>query len=60
MVKSNVRAMPKRRKIEVDPELLKELEDLRRRMRESDRRVEATLRLADETLRNLDRISSRR
>jgi len=45
--------MPKRRKIEVDPELLKELEDLRRRMKETDRRIEATMQRAEEALRKL-------
>ncbi|MGH2785547.1 MAG: hypothetical protein ACRDJ1_09810 [Actinomycetota bacterium] len=46
----------KTRKTKVDPEILKELEDLDRRMRETDRRVAVTLekaRLAQEKLRAL-------
>jgi hypothetical protein len=45
--------MTKRRKVQVDPELLKELEDLERRMRETDRKIDADLAMADETLRLL-------
>jgi hypothetical protein len=60
MVKSNVRDMPKRRKIEVDPELLKELEDLRRRMQETDRRIEATMARAEEARRKLRLIDAHR
>jgi hypothetical protein len=53
VVKSNPSAMTKRRKVQVDPELLKELEDLERRMRETDRKIDADLAMADETLRLL-------
>ena len=60
MVKSDVRDMPKRRKIEVDPELLKELEDLRRRMQETDRRIEATMERAEEARRKLRLIDPHR
>ena len=62
MTKSNARSKSKRRKaiIELSPEQLKELEDLERRMAETDRRIEETLKLAAETLRKLDRISIRR
>ena len=59
MVKSNVRTMPKRRKVEVDAELLKELHDLRRRMEETDRRIEETLKMADEAQRKLRAIYQR-
>jgi hypothetical protein len=53
MVKSNTRAMTKSRKVQVDPELLKKLEDLDRRMRETDRKIEADFAEADEVLRML-------
>ncbi|MGH2728209.1 MAG: hypothetical protein ACRDKS_14670 [Actinomycetota bacterium] len=47
MVESNPSPMPKRRKILVDPELLKELEDLERRSRETDRRTAEVLARVD-------------
>jgi hypothetical protein len=53
MVKSNVSSMPKRRKIQVDPELLKQLADLERRMRETDREIEVTLAKAHELQQRL-------
>jgi len=53
MVKSNVSTMPKRRKIQVDPELLRQLADLERRMRETDREIEAALHRANEVQRRL-------
>ena len=53
MVKSNVSAMPKRRKVQVDPELLKQLADLERRMRETDRHIEAALHRANEVQKRL-------
>jgi hypothetical protein len=53
MVKSNTTAMPKRRKIQVDPELLKELEDLERRMRQTDREIEAVIARAHEVQQKL-------
>ena len=53
MVKSNPSAMPKRRKIQVDPEFLKELEDLDRRILETDRKIEADFAEADEVVRML-------
>ena len=52
--------MPKRRKIQVDPEFLKEVEDLDRRMRETDRRIEETLKMAAEARRRLRLIYERR
>lgn len=61
MVKSNASAMPaKRRKVQVDPELLKELENLERRMRQTDREIERVLRKADEAQRQLRAIYQRR
>jgi hypothetical protein len=48
--------MPKRRKILVDPELLKKLEDLERRIRESDRRTAEVLAEADRVQRRLREI----
>ena len=62
MVKSSVGSMPKRRKIviELDPELIKEFEDLQRRMKETDRRIEATLEKAHEAQRRLRAIYQRR
>jgi hypothetical protein len=59
MVKSSVSAMPKRRKVEVDPQLLKEIEDLRRRMRETDREIEAAIQRAHETQLKLRKIYGR-
>lgn len=56
MVKSNLSAMPKRRKVEVDPQLLKEFEDLQRRMRETDREIDAALEMAHEVQRKLRKI----
>lgn len=56
MVKSVERAMPKRRKIAVDPELLKEIEDLERRMRATDRRIAETMAMADHVQRRLREI----
>lgn len=44
MVKSNVKTMPKtRRKVEVDPELLRKFLELVERSRETDRKVAETL-----------------
>ncbi|MGH2795800.1 MAG: hypothetical protein ACRDKG_16030 [Actinomycetota bacterium] len=54
MVKSTSDAMTPKRRSKADLELLKELEDLDRRMRESDLRIGATLekiRVAREKLR---------
>lgn len=56
MVKSSVSPMPKRRKVEVDPQLLKEIEDLRRRMRETNREIEAAIQRALETQKKLRKI----
>lgn len=56
MVKSDPKAMPKRRKILVDPELLKEIEALERRIREDHvKNAEVRARVA-ETRRRLRRI----
>ncbi len=60
MVKSNARPMPKNRKIQVDPELLKALEDLERRIRESDRKTAEVIARADQVLMRLRRTSSAR
>lgn len=60
MVKSNVSPMPKRRKIQVDPELLKQLADLERRMRQTDREIEIAMARADEAQRKLRAIYQRR
>lgn len=53
MVKSNLSAVPKRRKTKVDPELAREIEDLDRRMRETDRKIEADFAEADRVIRLL-------
>ena len=55
MVKSNVRAMakPRRKMVEITPEFLREIEELERRSRETDKRIEAALVLADEAQRKL-------
>ena len=53
MVKSEARPMPKRRKVLVDPELLKALEDLERRARESDRRTAEVVARAEQLLARL-------
>lgn len=53
MVKSNANPMPKRRKVQVDPELLKALEDLERRSRESDRRAAEVLARVDQIQKRL-------
>ncbi|MEX2556662.1 MAG: hypothetical protein WEB06_13680 [Actinomycetota bacterium] len=45
--------MPKRRKVQVDPELLKALEDLERRSRESDRRAAEVLARVDQIQKRL-------
>ena len=60
MVKSNPSAMPKRRKIQVDPELLRELEDLERRMRETDREIAVTLERAHQLQKRLRATYERR
>lgn len=60
MVKSNVSAMPKRRKIQVDPELLKQIADLERRMRQTDREIEIAIARAEEAQRRLRAIYQRR
>jgi len=56
MVKSNVQPMPKRRKILVDPELLKELEDLERRSQETSRKTAEILAQAEQVRRRLREI----
>ena len=55
MVKSSVRAMPKPRRklVEITPEFLREFEELKRRMEETDKRIEVTLAMADEAQRKL-------
>ena len=53
MVRSNVRDMPKRRKIKDDPEFRKALEELDRRAVETDQLVAETLARADEVQRKL-------
>lgn len=60
MVKSTASAMPKRRKIQVDPELLKEIADLERRMRETDREIERTIQRGHEVQAKLRAIYRRR
>ena len=52
--------MPKRRKIQVDPELLKALEDLERRSRETDRRTAALLVRLDQLQQRLREQYARR
>ena len=52
--------MPKRRKMKVGPELLKQLSDLERRMRQTDREIEIALARAHEAQRRLRAIYHRR
>ena len=52
MVKSSAATMPRSRKIQVDRELLRELEELERRSRETDRKTA-------EVLVRVDRIQQR-
>jgi hypothetical protein len=55
--------MPKRRKkmvIELSPEQVEQLEDLKRRMKETDRRIEEALKMADEAQRRLRAAYQRR
>jgi hypothetical protein len=53
MVKSNAQPMPKARKTQVDPELLKKLEDLEQRSRENDRKTAEVLARVDRIQRRL-------
>jgi hypothetical protein len=59
MVKSNVQPMPKRRKIQVDPELLKELEELERRSQENARKSAEVLARSEEVRRRLRQMYAR-
>ncbi|MGH2725488.1 MAG: hypothetical protein ACRDKS_00765 [Actinomycetota bacterium] len=52
--------MPKRRKVEVNPRLLEKVEDLRRRMRETDREIETALAMADRFVQKVLRLSAGR
>ena len=60
MVKSNVRAMakPRRKAASIDPELLKEIEQLKRAIREDDRKTAEVLARVDETRRLLREAAS--
>lgn len=59
MVKSNVSAMPKRRKVQIDPELLKQLADLERRMRQTDREIAVAIERAHQVQKRLRAIYQR-
>lgn len=52
--------MPRRRKLEVDPRLLEKVEDLRRRMRETDREIETALQLGEHLKTKLRKIYAAR
>ncbi|MEX2556680.1 MAG: hypothetical protein WEB06_13775 [Actinomycetota bacterium] len=52
--------MPKRRKPDIDPRLHERIEDLIRRARESDREIEAVLKMALEARLKLRRVAAGR
>lgn len=60
VVKSSVSPMPKRRKPDIDPRLHERIEDLIRRARESDREIEAVLKMALEARLKLRRVAAGR